>query len=369
MSLQIEKVDGGSGLHEFVMFPWQVYKGDPYWVPPLINDTKKMLLKHPFLQHGRCEYYLCRRDGEIRGRIAYVVNDLHNETHEENIAFFGFFDCFDDPDVIAELFAVVERRAIEDGFTALRGPANFSSNEEYGLLVDGFDSSPAVMMTYNPKRYIDHIENQGYSKAKDLLAYYLDNPNPPDRVVRVAEKLAARKGVVVRTANMKRFKEEVEKVKVVYNNAWEKNWGFVPMTEAEVDHMAAELKMFLKPELLILAEKEGEPIGFAMALPELNSALKHANGRLFPFGLLKLLWHARKVDMLRVLTLGLIPEYRRTGIDQLLYLRLFQGAHKLNITRGEFSWILEDNQAMRQALEKMDCKVYKTYRIYEKPLR
>lgn len=368
MSVHIEKVDGGRGLHDYVMYPWQVYKDDPYWVPPLIGDTKKMLTKHPFLQHGRTEYYLARRDGKMCGRIAYVVNDLHNETHEENIAFFGFFDCHDDHEVISELFAVVERRAKEDGFTALRGPANFSSNEEYGLLVDGFDSSPAVMMTYNPRRYIDHIEKQGYHKAKDLVAYYLDNPNPPERVVNVAEKLAARKGVVVRTVNMKRFREEVDKVKIVYNKAWEKNWGFVPMTEAEVDHMAAELKPVLKPELLIIAEKGDEPVGFTMALPELNSALKHANGRLFPFGLLKLLYYARKVDMLRVLTLGLIPEYRRTGIDQLLYLRLFQGAHKLKITRGEFSWILEDNQPMRQALEKLGCNVYKTYRIYEKPL-
>jgi len=369
MSLTIKRVQGGSDLHEFVTFPWQVYQDDSFWVPPLIGDTKKMLTKHPFLSHGEAEYYLAERDGKPVGRIAYIVNHLHNEVHEENIAFFGFFDFLPDDDAAALLFDTVEKRARETGRTAIRGPANFSSNEEYGLLVDGFDSSPAVMMTYNPERYINTIESQGYNKAKDLLAYYLDNPDPPERIVKVAEKLAARKGVVVRSANMRQFNQEVAKVQVVYNKAWEKNWGFVPMTPAEVDHMAAELKPILKKDLLLMAEKDGDPIGFALALPDFNAAVKKANGRLFPFGLLKILWHARKIDKLRVLTLGLIPEYRRTGIDQLLYLRLFQGAKKEGISCGEFSWILEDNHAMRQALEKFECKVYKTYRIYEKQIR
>jgi len=196
----------------------------------------------------------------------------------------------------------------------------------------------------------------------------LDNPDPPERIVRVAEKLAARKGVVVRTLDMKRFDEEVEKIRYVYNKAWEKNWGFVPMTEAEIEHMAKELKQGVKPELVLIAEAGDEPVGFAMALLDYNYAIRHANGRLFPFGLLKILWHIRKIDRIRVLTLGLVPEYRRTGIDQLMYLRLFQGSNKLGIKFGEFSWILEDNMPMRQALEKIGCRVYKRYRIYEKQL-
>ncbi len=368
MSLIIKQVQSKSELHEFVTFPWRVYQDDPHWVPPLIGDTKKMLTRHPFLEHGLTEYYLALRDGKTVGRIAYIINHLHNKEHNENIAFFGFFDVLPGDEVSALLFDTVEARAQEAGFTALRGPANFSVNEEYGLLVDGFDSPPAVMMTYNPERYIKLIETQGYHKAKDLVAYYLDNPDPPDRIVKVAEKLAARRGVVVRTANMKRFDQEVAKVQEVYNKAWESNWGFVPMTPAEMDHMAAELKPILKKDLLLIAEKEDAPIGFALALPDFNYAIKKANGRLFPFGLLKILYHSRKIDMLRVLTLGLIPEFRRTGIDQLLYLRLFQGAKREGITRGEFSWILEDNHAMRQALEKFNCEVYKTYRIYEKSI-
>ncbi len=372
MSLKVEQVNGRRDLHKFVTFPWHVYRNDPHWVPPLIGDTKKMLTRHPFLEHADVAYFLARRDGEVVGRVAYIHNHLHNETHEEKVAFFGFFevlpdhDCRSDEDVAAALLLQVQELARQAGMDALRGPANFSTNEEVGLLVDGFDAPPAVMMTYNPARYVQLLERLGFAKAKDLVAYYLDNPEAPERIVRVAEKLAERKRATVRAINMKRFAEDVDLVRVVYNRAWEKNWGFVPMTEAEIVHMAKELKPIVKPELVLLAEKGDEPIGFAMALPDYNAAVRHANGRLFPIGLLKILWHARRIDMLRVLTLGLVPEYRRTGIDQLFYLRLFQGARKLGITRGELSWILEDNLPMRQALEKFGCRPYKTYRVYEK---
>jgi GNAT superfamily N-acetyltransferase len=250
----------------------------------------------------------------------------------------------------------------------LRGPACFSSNEEWGLLVDGFDSPPRVMMPYNPPRYGAYLEQNGFTKAKDLVAYYLDDPDPPERIVRVAEKMAERKGVIVRTLDMRHFNREVEKIRRVYNRAWEKNWGFVPMTESEIEHMAKELKPVVKPDLVLIAEHGDEPVGFALALPDLNAALKHANGRLFPFGLFKILWHARKIRMLRVLTLGLVPEFRGTGIDQLLYLRIFEGGQKLGIVEGEFSWILEDNQPMRRALDKLGAQVYKTYRVYGKTL-
>jgi len=367
VSLRIDRVNGRRDIHRFVMLPWKVYQGDPHWIPPLIGDMKKMLTKHPFLEHAVVEYYLARRGGKVVGRIAFILNHLHNETHDEETAFFGFFEVMpDDAEAARALLLQVQERARQAGLKTLRGPANFSSNEEWSLLVDGFDSSPSVMMTYNPARYIGFIEELGFVKAKDLVAYYLDNPEPPERVVQVAERLASRQGVSVRPMNMKHFRAEVERVRHVYNRAWEKNWGFVPMTSGEIDHMAKELKPIVKPDLVLFAEKDEEPVGFALALPEYNSALRHANGRLFPFGLLKLMWHSRKIDMLRVLTLGLLEDYRRTGIDQLLYLRLFEAGRKLGIVRGEFSWILEDNMPMRQALEKMGCRVYKTYRVYEK---
>jgi hypothetical protein len=362
-AVRIQRVAGRRALHRFVTLPWEIYRGDPCWVPPLIGDTKKMLTRHPFLEHGEVELYLAERAGRAVGRIAYVLNRLHNEVHGERTAFFGFFEVQDDREAAEALLLQAQERAHRAGMTVLRGPASFSSNEEWGLLVDGFDSIPSTMMPYNPPRYAALLESLGFEKAKDLLAYYLDNPEPPERMVAVAEKMAARRGVTVRTLDMKHFSAEVDRIRDLYNRAWEKNWGFVPMTATEIEHMAKELKPVVKPDLVLIAEHGEQPVGFAMALPNYNAAIRHANGRLWPFGLLKILWYARKIDMLRVLTLGLVPEFRKTGIDQLLYLRLFQGGAKLGITKGEFSWVLEDNQAMRQALEKFGCRVYKTYRI------
>jgi len=369
-AIEIVQVDPAdkAALHRFVTLPWEIYRQDPHWVPPLIGDMKKMLRAHPFLDHGDADYFLALRAGEPVGRIAAIENRLHNEVHQERIAFFGFFEVLDDAEAVQALFERVESWAAARQLTALRGPASFSSNEEWALLIDGFDAPPAVMMSYNPRRYRDHLEGYGFTPAKDLLAYFLDNPNPPERIVRVAEKMAARRGVTVRPLDMKHFRDEVAKVREVYNRAWERNWGFVPMTEAEIVHMARELRPVVKPEIVLLAEREGEPVGFVLALPDLNRALRHANGRLFPFGLLKMLWHARKVHTLRVLALGLVPELRGTGVDQLLYLRTFQGGRQIGIDEGEFSWILEDNRPMRQALDKMGARVYKTYRVYEKPV-
>ncbi|MBD3237004.1 MAG: N-acetyltransferase [Candidatus Eisenbacteria bacterium] len=367
MAVNVERVTGRRDLHRFVTFPWRVYAGDPHWVPPLIGDTKKTLQRHPFHEHAEVDYFLARRDDALVGRIAAIRNDRHNQEHDERIAFFGFFEA-SDAEAARALLGTVESWAAAQELVAVRGPANFSSNEEWGLLVEGFDAPPAIMMTYNPPRYIDYLEGAGYAKAKDLLAYFLDDPNPSERILRTAEKMAARRGVSVRPLNMKRFEEDVGLVREVYNEAWEQNWGFVSMTEAEIEHMAKELRPVVKPELILLAEKGERPVGFAMALPDYNAAIRHANGRLFPFGLLKILWHARKIHKLRVLTLGLVPEMRRTGVEQLLYLRIFQGGQKLGIDEGEMSWILEDNHAMRQGLERIGCRAYKTYRIYEKHL-
>jgi GNAT superfamily N-acetyltransferase len=368
MALQIERLDPRDkrALHRFVTFPWKVYAGDPNWVPPLIGDEKKKIAHHPFLQHAEVEYFTARRGDALVGRIAAIENRLHNEVHGERVAFFGFFEALDDREAAGALLARVEAWAAGRGLAAVRGPASFSSNEEWALLVDGFDSPPVVMMTYNPRRYVDLLEGLGYRKAKDVVAYYLDNPEPPERTVRLAEALAQRRGVTVRPLDMKQYDREVDRIRTVYNRAWERNWGFVPMTEAEITHLAKEMKPAVKPDLLLIAEKGDEPVGFAVALPDVNLALRHANGRLFPLGLIKILWHARKIDMLRVPMLGLVPEFRGSGIDQLLYLRLFQGGRKRGIVKGEFSWILEDNLPMRQALDKMGARVYKTYRIYEK---
>jgi GNAT superfamily N-acetyltransferase len=374
-SLRIEQVSGGRPLHRFVTFPWRVYQGDPNWVPPLIGDMKKALTKHPFHEHAEVAYFLAYDGKEIVGRIAAIENHRHNEIHDERVCFFGFFEVLGSVDaegragdVATALFETVERWAQQRNLTTLRGPASFSSNEEWGLLVDGFDSPPRIMMTYNPPWYVDLIEAQGFRKAKDLLAYFLIVEGTPERMVRVAERAAARRGVTARPLNMKRYDEEVNRALVVYNRAWEKNWGFVPMTEAEIRHFAKEMKPIVRPEFVIILEQGDEPVGFCLGIPDANMALIHTNGRLFPFGLIKLLWYARKIDLLRVPALGIVPELRGAGLDHLLYLRMFQAVAQHGIRGGEFSWILEDNHAMRQALVNMGADVYKTYRIYERPV-
>ncbi|MDM7914798.1 MAG: N-acetyltransferase [Candidatus Eisenbacteria bacterium] len=368
--VHIRAITGGSDLHRFVTFPWRIYRDDPYWVPPLIGDTKKMLTpgKHPFHEHGEVALWMAYRDGEPVGRIAGIVNRAHNEFQGEQTAFFGFFDSIDDPLVSGALLETAARWAKERGMLTLRGPANFSTNEECAMLVDGFDSSPCVMMPYNPAYYPALLEKAGFAKAKDLVAYLLRDEGVPERLLRLSEEIRRRENVEIRSLDKKRFGEEVDRFSKVYNQAWERNWGFVPMTEHEIAHMAKELKAAVDPEMILFLEKEGEPIGFAMALPDLNQALRHANGRLFPFGLLKILYHARKIHKVRVLILGILEAHRGRGLDVLLYLQLFKNGTRRGYHEGEFSWILEDNVAIRRPLERIGAKVYKTYRFYERPL-
>jgi hypothetical protein len=344
----------------------------------LIRDMLAMLdrTKHPFHQHGEVEYFLARRResgpdgraGEVVGRIAAVINHLHNEFHQEKTGFFGFFETMPDPLISASLLQAASDWLGERGMERMRGPASFSSNEEFGLLVDGFDSAPMVLMPYNPAYYADHLESHGFSKAKDLLAFYLKDEVAPDRVLRLAERLAARSSVKVRFFEKKRFVEEVQLVRDIYNLAWEKNWGFVPMTDAEIDHMAASLKHVIDPRLILFAEIEGKPIGFALALPDLNQALAKANGRLFPFGLIRILLESRRIHRVRVLTLGILPEYRRLGADLLLYALLYSDGVRRGYHAGEFSWILEDNELMKKPLQALGATVYKTYRVYDRSI-
>ncbi|MFN2431627.1 MAG: N-acetyltransferase family protein, partial [Gemmatimonadota bacterium] len=256
----------------------------------------------------------------------------------------------------------------ERGLATMRGPASPSLNEEAGLLVDGFDRPPVIMMPYNPPWYADLIEAQGFRKAKDLLAYWRGHAEQPERLVRMAESLARRHKIVVRSMDKRRFEEEVQRVRTIYNAAWEKNWGFVPMTDAELEHMARKLKPVVDPDLVAFAEVDGQLAGFALGLPDLNRALKHANGRLWPFGWARILWHARKIDTFRVLTLGVLEPFRRTGAAEMMYLHLLRKGPPKGITKGEFSWILEDNAPMRAGLEKLGADLYKVYRLYDRPI-
>ena len=371
-AVTVRPVADRADLNRFIRFPWRIYANDPVWVPPLLSDLKTVLdrRRHPFHQHADVEYFLARRGDEVVGRIAAIVNHRHNEFHGEKTGFFGFFECIDDGDVARALLETAEAWLRERGMERVYGPESFSTNEEsgLGLLVDGFDKPPVIMTAHTPPYYPKLVEGAGYVKAKDLLAYWLDDQRPPERLVRGVERLQQAERVKLRTLNLKDFAGEVGRIKEIYNSAWERNWGFVPMTDAEFDHLARQLRPVVNPRLCAIAEVDGEPVGFALALPDFNQALKHVNGRLFPFGIFKLLWYRRKIDTLRVLTLGLKPGYRQKGIDAMLYLHIFREGVAAGFKQAECSWILEDNWDMRRGLERMGARVYKTYRIYEKSL-
>jgi hypothetical protein len=367
MSITVEPARTGKDLHRFVTLPWSLNEGDPHWVPPLIGETKKFFDRsHPFFEHGNIRPYLARKNGRVVGRIASIRNRAHEEFHDEAMGFFGFFESEDDSDIARALLEPVRRDLAAEGLQAMMGPVNPSTNEECGVLVDGFDTPPMIMMTHNPPYYDALLTGAGLAKAKDLLAYYLRPDGIPERLERGAALARRRlKGVEVRGLDKRRFKREIETFLEVYNQAWERNWGFVPMTRAEVDHMAKQLKQIIDPGLVRIAEKEGQPVAFALGMPDINVALRHANGRLFPLGLAKILWHSRRISRLRILALGLVDGYRRTGLDVVMYHEIFRYGLEHGYREGEFSWILEDNLPMRRPLDVMGAHPYKTYRLYQ----
>ena len=328
--------------------------------------------KNPFFEHAEAEYFLAERNGEVVGRIAAIDNRLHNETHDDRVGFFGFFESVNEQPVADALLAEATTWLRARGFGIVRGPASFSVNDECGLLIDGFDTPPTLMMPHNPRYYITLLERAGFSKAKDLLVYqggHLDHyVTPPERIARAMELMRQRLGITLRPLNMKDFEGDVERIKAIYNVAWEKNWGFVPMTEREIDHLAKQFKPIVIPDIVPFAEKDGKVIGFGIALPDLNAVLQsNRSGRLLPV-LPKLLWSLKmkKIRRARIPLLGVLPEYRGKGIDAMLYHWIWTRAGERNITWGEAGWILEDNPAMNAGLEKMGFQVYKTYRLYDR---
>jgi len=361
-------VDGKDALKQFIELPYPLYRGDAHWVPPLRIAVRELLdrAKHPFYANAEVEFFLARQDGRVAGRVAAIFDKAHNRFHEEEAGFFGFFESIDDAAVAKELLSRAWQWLRERGAKLMRGPVNPSTNYECGMLVEGFDSDPMVMTSYNPRYYPALMEKAGLHKAKDLYAY-LSNANTisMDKIERVADKALRTTGVRVRPINMKDFKAEVERVWQIYNSAWERNWGFVPMSREEFAAMGKEMKQILKPELVLIGEVKDKIVGFALALPDVNQALKPANGSLFPTGLVKILYYQRLIRNVRVLALGVVEEYRASGLAAGFYATLVRNARKLGFGDCEMSWILEDNVLMNRSLEVMGAKRYKTYRIYE----
>jgi GNAT superfamily N-acetyltransferase len=369
--LEVSPVSSRADLKAFMKLPWKIYQKDPHWVPPLLSELEKVLdpKQHPFHEHAETALFLARGNGEVVGRISASVNHLYNEFHEAKVGNFGFFECIDDLEVARALLDTTFEWNQQRHMTLLMGPMNFSTNEEFcspGVLVDGFDHPPAVMMAHTPNYYSRLLEDCGFTKSKDLLSYWLAGEQPPERLVKGVARIKKAQNVVVRSLNMKDLDGEIERIKEVYNAAWERNWGFVPMTEAEFEHMAKSMKPVINPHLCAIAEIDGEPVGFGLELPDLNRAFKHMNGRLLPFGWAKFLWYKRKIDSARVLTLGVKPAHRQKGIDSMLIIHLYIEGNKAGFPKGECSWILEDNMPMRHGLERIGGYVYKTYRVYEK---
>ena len=362
----------------FVTFPWRVYRNDPHWVPPLISERMAFFdpQRNPFYQHAEVALFMARRDGEPVGTIAALINHQHNAFHNEQVGFFGAFEVLPDREAAHALLATARDWVRERGMTALRGPATFSTNEECGLLIEGFDDPPRILMAYNPPYYRDLIERFGFQKAMDLYAYELTVEvfNWPEKLVRVVEKLKSRAKFRVRPGNIQRFREELDRIKKVYNSAWERNWGFVPLTDAEIEHMAAQLIRFVDPDLVFIAEVDDEPIGFSLTLPDLNQALRKAYPR--PgvpewWTLIKLLyyWKVRRVvDTIRVLAMGVVESWRAQGVSALFYYETAKAALPKGYRRAEMSWILENNLMMNRDIRAMGGRLYKIYRMYELPL-
>ena len=371
--IEIKTLHPTKDIMKFIKFAWKIYKGDPNWVPPLLMDKKKILNKdkNPFFKTAEMEMFMAYKDGESVGRIAAIKNDTHNKVHNENIGFFGFFESINDQDVANALLDKAKDWLKTKGVIAMRGPANPSSNDEFAMLLEGFDEPPRIMMTYNPKYYLDLMDNYGLKKIKDLYAYRIDNEKllQSEKLIRVAEIARKRSKVEIKQINLKEFKSELEKVKFVYNQAWAPNWGFIPMTDEEIDNLAKELKPIVEPSIVLFAEIEGKTIAFALVMPDYNVLFKNFNGRLFPFNFIKLFTKRKTITWARVLTLGIIPEYQKRGIDALLYYEITKRAEKLGIMHGEASWILEDNEMMKRGAEQvMNGEIYKKYRVYEIPI-
>ncbi len=355
-------------MREFLEFPYRFYRDDPHWVAPLRIAQKELFdfKKHPFHKHAKVQCFLAHENGRMTGRVAAILDPNYNRFHNEDAGFFGFFECVEDQDAASSLLGAARDWLRGNGASVIRGPVNPSTNYECGMLVEGFDSSPCIMMPYNPRYYPQLLERAGLRKARDLYAYYLTVAGmDAEKVNRVAALATAEHNVTIRHIRMDAFQQDVERVWEVYNAAWSRNWGFVPMTRDEFLLMGKEMKSILIPDLVLLAEVQGRVVGFALCLPDINYALKPAKGRLFPLGLLKILYHKRSIRSGRILVLGVLEEYRTAGVAAAFYAEFLQRMRRLNYVGAEMSWVLEDNVLMNRSIAAFGGKRYKTYRIYE----
>lgn len=357
----------------FINFDYQIYQNDPFWVAPLRMEIGQRLdvKKHPFYQLGAIQCFMAIKDGKDAGRIAAINNMKYNEFHGSKVGFFGFFECIHDQEVADLLLhKVVEWHYLLDNHV-LQGPVNPSTNYESGLLIEGFDDAPKIMMSYNPPYYQDLFENFGLKVAMRMFAYQFKESDvlKNEKFLRVKDIALQRSRCRLRLIDKSNLNVEIENVKTIYNKAWENNWGFVPMTDPELQLMANELKLIIDPEFAPIIENEkGEVVAFALALRDINQITKSFKGKLFPFNFLKLLLNKKKMTWIRVLLLGILPEYRGKGLDAVMYYEIIKNGLNKGIKHAEASWILESNPEMNKGVKVVNGEKYKTYAIFEKTL-
>ena len=357
-------------LAAFIDLPYRLHRDAPSWVAPLRMSERERFdpRRNPGYQHARVVPHLAWRDGRVVGRVAAIDDDHHLATHGDGVAFFGFFEAVDD-EAAQALLTEVEAWARALGRSALRGPANPCLNDGAGLQIDGFELPPFVMMPWNPPSYPGFVEAAGFAKVKDLYAWYVDEERGMgDRLSRLVDRVERRVRPTVRPVDMRRFDDELAILKRVYNEAWEHNWGFVKYTDAEFDHLAAELRLVIDPDIAVIAEVDGEVAGLAIALPDVNQVLRRMGGRLLPWGWVHLLRRRHIIDQVRLPILGLMPKYRRTGLELVLIREVWRRGAPKGYRRCECSWILEDNEAMNAGIRATGGYLAKTYRIYQKTL-
>ncbi len=370
--ITIRKVEQKSDLRRFIDFPHDLYEGDKNYVPELYMAQEVLLnrKKNPYFEHATADYFLAIDEhGVVKGRIAATINDKYCEFSGHHAGFFGFYDCINDQTVSDALLHAASAWLKERGYNEMLGPCNFSTNETCGTLIENFSVPPYLLTTYNYPYYGTLLEAFGLKKYTDLVSYELTSDMLTDQMRDVATKLEQRlagRGITLRTIRMKDFDRELERFLEIYNASWDKNLGFVPMTPAEVAHMGKDLKSIVDPDFVLFAEKDGQGIGMSLSLPNFNEVLiKVKRGRLFPTGIFKILMNKNKIKTIRIVALGIMPEYRRTGLDMCMYVRTYLTGLKKGIHRGEASWILEDNHNMNKALVQIGGRLYRKHRIYQ----
>ncbi|HEY1163530.1 MAG TPA: hypothetical protein VGE90_00150 [Chitinophaga sp.] len=373
--VEVKPVQSGKELGQFIDFPHDLYKDDPCYVPELFIAQRDLLTpgKHPFHKHSTLQLFLAWRKGKIVGRIAAIQNNSHNSFNKTQDGFFGFFDSINDQVVADALFSTAEAWLKQKNAKTMIGPVNFSTNETCALLVEGFDTPPMAMMTYNKPYYLDLITQAGFVKKVDTFAHKITSDTVSDKPRKMMELLRKRleqRNITIRKINMKKFKEDADKIREVYNAAWDKNLGFVPMNNEEFDYTAKDLKMIVDPDFVLLAEHEGKVIGITICIPDINQILINVKrGRLLPTGIFKLLFGKKKINALRIMVLGVLEEYRKLGIEAVFYGTVMENGLKKGIKWGEASWVLETNEMMNKGIENsVNGKVYKKYRIFEKAI-